>query len=166
MKDNVRTLSQRLYELGLPSEMLFGLPSATGLDLQSTLGVPNFDPKSILSVPGYDIILQDLFVDVLPVIFTDLASNVSDTIQYTTEERRDAYKVLLPTPFHAAFELAFQKEGDKTYFNKKGKPIIDRDFDDWFARFLSSYSVEEAYFGKLQFQYNFLYDITTCSSSC
>lgn len=156
MKDNVRTLSQRLYELGLPSEMLFGFPSATGLDLQSTLGVPNFDPKSILSVPGYDIILQDLFVDVLPVIFTDLASNVSNVAQYTTEERRDAYKVLLPTPFHAAFELAFQKQGDKTYFSKKGKPIIDREFDDWFARFLSSYSVEEAYFGKLQFQYNIL----------
>ena len=80
----------------------------------------------------------------LPVIFTDLASNVSNVAQYTTEERRDAYKVLLPSPFHAAFELAFQKQGDKTYFSKKGKAVIDRDFDDWFARFVSSYSVEEA----------------------
>jgi hypothetical protein len=163
--DNVRTLSQRLYELGLPSEMLFGLPSATGLDLQSTLGVPNFDPRSVLSIPGYDIIVQDLLFDVLPVIIRDAKASLFDTPQHTTEQRRDAYKVLLPTPFHAAFELAFQKEGDTTYFDKKGKAIIDRDFDDWFARFLSSYSVEEAYFGKLQFQYNILSKSTQYSYS-
>ena len=84
--DNVRTLSQRLYELGLPSEMLFGLPSATGLDLQSTLGVPNFDPRSVLSIPGYDIIVQDLLFDVLPVIIRDAKASLFDTPQHTTEQ--------------------------------------------------------------------------------
>mgnify|MGYP003144150192 FL=1 len=146
-RDNVKTLSQRLYEMGLPDELLFGFPSAIGIDTQATLGVPNLNPLEIFSTPGYDIILEDVIFDVLPVIFSEFTK-----VKPTTEERRDAYKVLLPTPFHAVFELAFQKEGDSTYFDKDGKAKIDRDFNDWFARFLSSYSVEEAYFGKLSYQ--------------
>ena len=55
----------------------------------------------------------------------------------------------MPTPFHAALELAFQK--DDAMFISKEKGTIRRDMMDWFARFMASRSIEEAGFMKASY---------------
>lgn len=147
-KTDIPTLSYLLYDNELlPEFMIYGVPSSTlGVDLTSTLSAPSLSPTQLFSIPGYQL-MTSMATDALP-NFIRYASPFAD-VKPTNEEMRDSIKLFMPTPFHAALELAFQK--DDAMFISKEKGTIRRDMMDWFARFMASRSIEEAGFMKASY---------------
>ena len=149
-------MSEILMDLGMGDFFLFGAPSAlTGVDMQSTLGAPGIGLSNIF-VPVTLGIVKDTITpfesdSILSVSTRALLSQFSDKIlPPTREDVRDSLKVLAPLSIHGLIEQFFQKQGDTKYMDNN-KKRLDRDLSDWFARYLSSYSIEESKYIKLRY---------------
>ena len=140
-------LSTYLYQSGLSNLFLYGVPSnLIQADLTSTLSAPSLSPGSVFSIPGYQIMTKATF-DAIP-NFLKYASPFTD-IKPTREEMRDSVKLFMPTPFHAALDLAFQNEN--AMYITKDRATVKRDVHDYFNKFLSMYSLDEARFIKTSY---------------
>jgi len=147
-KSNIPTLSYLLYDNELlPEFMIYGVPSSTlGVDLTSTLSAPSISPTQLFSIPGYQV-MSKMAMEALP-NFIRFASPFAD-VKPTREQMRDSIKLFMPTPFHAALEVVFQRD-DAMFINKE-RGVIRRDMMDWFARWMASRSIEEAGFIKASY---------------
>ena len=146
-QDDAPNLSTILYQAGVSDLFLYGVPSnLIQADLTSTLSAPSLSPGSVFSIPGYQIMTKAAF-DALP-NFLKYASPFTD-IKPTREEMRDSIKLFMPTPFHAALDIAFQK--DNAMYITKDRATVKRDVHDYFNKFLSMYSLDEARFIKTSY---------------
>jgi len=84
--------------------------------------------------------------------FGDESSTVPLLVPPTKGEMLDAYKAFTPKLFHGPLEQFFQ--GDNPMFVSKGQARLKRDLFDWYARYLSSYSLKEAKILKITWQLN------------
>ena len=159
--DNVSTLSMMFIKAGLPDYLFFGVPSATiGADLTATLAAPSVNPAEIISFPAYEFskdivissgIIGDYFIN------DKLAGQLREEgkpffgVAPSGTEVRDAFKRLTPNSFHGAIEGFYQKYQDNPFFISKGNARTQRELSDWFARWLSSYSLGESMQLKIAF---------------
>jgi len=160
---NVPTLSMMFIKGGLPDAMVFGVPSTvTNLDLTATLAAPSVNPMEIISFPGFEFgknvvfasaTLTDYFInDKLVKLVGGPEAEPIVGIPPSTSEIRDAWKKLTPNSLHGAIELFYQKNSTNPFYTSKQNARLQRDLSDWFARFMSSYSLKEAMLLKITYQ--------------
>jgi len=168
---NIPQPSAFLMKLGMPDFLLYGIPSAaTKIDLTATLAAPGIGPGSVLSAPGweqttkmangaFDILFRYMLskgvqsaTSKIKSAFGDDSATMPLLVPPTKGELLDAYKAFTPKLFHGPLEQLFQ--GDNPMFVSKGQARLKRDFYDWYARYLSSYSLKEAKILKVTWQLN------------
>jgi len=168
---NIPQPSSFLMKIGMPDFLLYGIPSAsTKIDLTATLAAPGIGPGSIFSMPGweqttkmangaFDILFRYMLskgvqsgVGKIKNAFGDESSTIPLLVPPTKGEMLDAYKAFTPKLFHGPLEQFFQ--GDNPMFVSKGQARLKRDLFDWYARYLSSYSLKEAKILKITWQLN------------
>jgi hypothetical protein len=161
---NIPTLSMFLLQAGLPDWAIFGVPSSvTGLDLTATVAAPDINPLDFISFPGYDfgkdivfggLTLADYYLNYNLGKLVTKDESALFGIPPATSEVRDAWKKLTPNSLHGAIELWFEKNSKNPFYTSDQNAKIQRQLKDWFARFMSSYSLREAMTTKLIYNYS------------
>ena len=144
------TLSLFLLQAGLSDWLLFGVPSKLlNADLTATLAAPSLHPSDFISFPGIEF-GYNMATGVFNLGIHGLNSLLIKTIgkPYAIPKDKGEIKKLLKqvTPkgvFHAAIEQ-FVFPDDNPLQIKNDNATFQRDFGDWKARWLTSYSLKES----------------------
>jgi len=150
-KTSMPTLSLALINSGLSDWLLFGVPSTVlNADLTATLAAPSFSPADIVSFPGIDFGVN-ISLGAAKLTTQYLLNPISEEIRgkplripMDKEQVKKAWKQVTPKGvFHAAIEQ-FTYQDDNPFKISNDNATIQRNFSDWKARWLTSYSLRES----------------------
>ena len=144
------TLSLILLQAGLPDWLLFGVPSKlTNMDLTATLAAPSLHPSDFISFPGVEFginIVKAAAALSLTGINSTLMATTGEplTIPVDKGELKKQLKAITPKGiFHALIEQ-FVFSDDNPLQISNDNATFQREFEDWRARWFTSYSLKES----------------------
>jgi len=149
--DPTPTLSLMMIEAGVPDWLLYGVPSKlTNMDLTATLSAPSLHPADVIAFPGIEFGLNilkassKLTMQYLVNPVSEVVTGSPMSIPMDKEEVKKTLKSITPKGiFHVLIEqFAFPDSNPLEISNDNA--TFQRDFSDWKARWLSSYSLKES----------------------